>query len=467
MVLATALTRMPRDIFSRLYRISGFRLALQSAGLSVLSAVIVFAIIHHASEATVRAQLDGTITAEKADILSDTVDDHKTLPQSVRDAVSDSIVTFYALTGADGDLLAGNFTVPPGVGAHWHGFRTLTRRDGLALPPHISAIRGVAEKLSNGETLYVAENASSLVALNRLITNAFLAVCGTILLLGMAGGALLARSTLLRVDAISDTSRDIMNGDLSRRIEIDGTGDEFDRLAVSLNTMLARIQALMENIRQVTNDISHDLRSPLGRLREHLEAARVDTNDPALQAVFDEALLQVDTALGIFAAMLRIAEIEAGERRSRFARVDITTLLNNLAETFEIVAEAEGRTFHADIAPELEVLGDSELLIQMFVNVIENAIRHTPLAGRVSLRAGRGKSRDILVVIADHGPGIPAHERRRVMQRFVRLDASRHNPGAGLGLALVGAIVELHSGQISLEDNAPGLSVLIKLGVPA
>jgi signal transduction histidine kinase len=450
-----------------LLRTSGFRLALRSLALSLGGAVLVFLIIHHAAETIWREQIDATVGGALTDILSDVQRNREGLAQNVRDTMAEGGGLFFADIGPDGNLRAGNFNVSPAVLARWTGSHTFRRGQGLVLPPRVLAVRGIAQKFPDGETLLIAQNASPLLATNALISRSFVAVFGTILALGLLSGYLAARTESRRVEAIATTLREIMNGDLSRRVPVGQAGDEFDRLAAGLNAMLQRLQELMENLRQVTTDIAHDLRSPLARLREHLELSRRRFTGPGLPRMFDEALLQIDQALDIFAAMLRIAEVEAGARRSHFARVDITTLLHNLAETFETVAEAEGRTFRADIAPELEILGDSELLIQMFVNVIENAIRHTPFAGLVSLRAERDKSRDILVVIADHGPGIPAHERRRVMQRFVRLDASRHNPGAGLGLALVAAIVELHSGQISLEDNAPGLSVLIKLGLEA
>lgn len=451
---------MFKQAIIRLLRTSGFRLALQSTALSIFGALIVFTIIYRAAQATVRAELDATVASEQADVISD-AGDHSSIAQSVADATSESQGTFYALTGPDGGMLAGNLKITPQSAGKWKGWKTLKQNDGLFLPPHITAIRGLAAKLDNGDILYVAENASSLNALDRLIAKSFLAVFGTILALGVAGGLLTARGALKRVEAITETSREIMSGDLSRRIAINGTGDEFDRLSINLNKMLERIQALMENIRQVSNDISHDLRSPLGRLREHLELARQTTEDAALQTVFDDAISQVDAALSIFAAMLRIAEIEAGARRRSFAPVDLSALLNDLAETFETVGEAEGMTLVAKVPPKIFVFGDCELLTQMFVNIIENAIRYCPLGSLVFLTAEKTASNNVKVTIADNGPGIPIQERSRVLQRFVRLDEARHSEGTGLGLALVSAVIELHSGKITLEDNGPGLKVMI------
>jgi signal transduction histidine kinase len=335
--------------------------------------------------------------------------------------------------------------------------------DGIILPPHITAIRGLATKLENGNVLYVAENASALHALNHLIRNAFVAVFGTILAMGVGGGMFVARQTLTRVEAMSKTSQDIMGGDLSRRIPLNGTGDEFDRLASNLNTMLERIEVLMENVRQVSNDIAHDLRSPLARLREHLELSRQPTLEPKTCIAFDEGITQVDSALSIFAAMLRVAEIEAGARRRDFKTIDLSALLFDLTETFETVADAEDMKLSSQIVPDLYVTGDQELLTQMFVNIIENAIRHSPCGSRIFVVAQHKPPDFIEIEISDNGPGIPASEYTRVLKRFVRLDASRQSPGTGLGLSLVAAVVELHNGQIKLSGNEPGLRVSIDL----
>ena len=447
---------------TRLLRTSGFRLALQSAALSIFGALIVFAIIYHASQVTVRSELDSTVASEQADVMSDAHDDGSIL-KSIQVATAESEGTFYALTGPDGGLLAGNLPVTPQAAKFWHGWHTTRRDHGIALPTHVTAIRGLATRLDNGDTVYVAENASALHALDHLIAKAFLAVFGTILALSVAGGLIAARSTLKQVEAISNTSRDIMNGDLSRRIALSGTGDEFDRLSNNLNTMLERIQILMENIRQVSNDIAHDLRSPLARLREHLELSRQNSREPALRLAFDEAIVQTDSALSIFAAMLRIAEVEAGARRRDFIYVNVSDLLYDLAETFETVAESENKTWSAKIAPDLYIHGDAELLTQMIVNVIENAIRHSPPGSHISMTAQSMSGGSVKVTISDNGFGIPPHERSRVLQRFVRLDASRHTPGTGLGLALVAAVIELHDGEIHLENNEPGLKVVIQL----
>ncbi len=453
---------MLRDAVTRITRTSSFRLALQSAALSVFGAIIVFAIIYRASESTVRSALEATVTSEQADVISDARDDASIL-KAVQVATAESDGTFYALMDPSGKLLAGNLALSPQAAQTWNGWRTMGRDDGISLPPHITAIHGLSTKLQNGDVLYVAENASALEALNELIRNAFLAVFGTILAIGFGGGLFIARQTLTRVESMSKTSHDIMEGDLTRRIPLNGTGDEFDRLATNLNAMLDRIEVLMENLQQVSNDIAHDLRSPLARLREHLELARHHTREPATQTAFDEGIAQVDSALSIFSALLRIAEVEAGARRRDFKVVDLSTLLRDLVETFETVAESESMTLTAAIADGLSVAGDRSLLAQMLVNIIENSIRHSPAGSKIFIEAGPRYPDHVEIVISDNGPGIPPEEYTHVLQRFVRIDASRHSPGTGLGLALVAAVVELHNGKIDLRANNPGLRVSILL----
>jgi signal transduction histidine kinase len=454
---------MLETVALRILRTSSFRLAVQSAVLFAFGALVVFAVIYNATEVTVRAELDNTVTGETADIISDVRDDHKSIIDSVEDAISESAGTFYVLTGPDHTALAGNLVMTRETASIWQGWHTIDRHDGLDLPRHITAIRGLATRLPGGDILYVAENASALHALKHLIAQAFLAVFGALLALGLIGGLWVARGTFRRVEAISDTTRDIIHGDLSRRIALVGSGDEFDRLAENLNVMLERIQALMENVQQVSNDIAHDLRSPLARLREHLELAQQKTREAETRVAFEAGIEQVDSALSIFAAMLRIAEVEAGARRRDFANIDLSALLRDLSDTFETVADAQGAHLSSDIANDLHVTGDRELLIQMFVNIIENAIHHSPAGSRVVMTARSSGAERLEVVIADDGPGIPATERTRVLKRFVKLDAARHRRGTGLGLPLAVAVVELHNGGIDLTDNNPGLRVTIGL----
>jgi signal transduction histidine kinase len=457
---------LPPWLKNRVFKTSAFRLAMQAAVLSLAGAVIIFVIIYKASEGTVRSEIERTASSQQADVLADTAGGAESMVQAVTAEIATSPGTFYAVGAPNGDMLGGNLPLPPGFLRNLRGWRTLTNADGIRLPPHVAAVRGITTRLLDGEILFVGESAGGLIALDRLILHAFLAVIFVTVLLGLAGGLFIARASLTRVEAISAASRRIMAGDFSRRIALNGSDDEFDHLAASLNAMLARIQALMENLKQVTNDIAHDLRSPLARLRERLELAHRETTDPAMHLIFDEAIAQVDVALNIFGAMLRIAEIEAGARRRGFAPVDLSKLLTELAETFEAVAEANHKQLAAAITPGLAVHGDQELLTQMFANLIENAIQHTPPWANISLHA-ETKAGLTEICVADNGLGIPEHERARVLQRFVRLDTARHSAGNGLGLALAAAVAELHGYSLRLDDNAPGLRAILSLPATA
>jgi len=253
----------------------------------------------------------------------------------------------------------------------------------------------------------------------------------------------------------------IMAGKLDERVPAIGMGDEYDRLTYNLNAMLDRIQTLMEGLRQVSTDIAHDLRTPLTRLRQQLESTLALDPSEAVESAVDRALAQVDEVLMTFDALLRIGQIEAGAGRARFETLDLSAIMERVRLAFEPAANDAGKSLVAGIAAGIAVRGDRELLTQMFANLIENALTHTygPTTIVVSL-ARDGNA--IIAAVADDGPGIPAHERDRVIRRFYRLDASRSTAGSGLGLALVAAIAELHGARLTLAANDPGLRVEVR-----
>jgi len=278
----------------------------------------------------------------------------------------------------------------------------------------------------------------------------------------LVGGALMSASVLRRIEAVSQTSRDIIRGDLARRIPLNGSGDEFDHLAVSLNAMLDRIGVLMEGLRQVSTDIAHDLRTPLTRLRQRLELAQQQPPDAqALSAALGATLTGIDAILQTFGALLRIAQIESGARKASFRTVDLSELLHTVAEIYQPAIEEKSQSLHEDIAAGLAVNGDRELLTQLFANLMENASRHCDAGAHIELSA-RHAGNAIEVAVADDGRGIPAEMRGKVLQRFVRLDTSRTTPGNGLGLALAHAVATLHDAELKLSDNGPGLRASVR-----
>ena len=270
----------------------------------------------------------------------------------------------------------------------------------------------------------------------------------------------LRRSVVARIESINRTSRRIMEGELSERIRSHGSGDEFDELITNLNAMLERIESLMEDVRRVSDNVAHDLRTPLGRLRTRLERLRDAEGDGASVELAEAALEEADQMLATFNALLRIARIETRQRRHAFERVNVATVGNDVADLYAPVAESRGITLrHSGI--EAPVDGDADLIFQSLANLLDNAVKYTPEGGAVTLHVTSDDD-TVTVLVADSGPGIPPEEREAVLRRFYRLEPARNAPGSGLGLSLVAAVAELHEATLELEDNAPGLVVRLR-----
>ncbi len=290
-----------------------------------------------------------------------------------------------------------------------------------------------------------------------------------VIALAVGGGALIASRAQRRLDAVRDTMGRVSHGELAARIPLLGKGDDIDLLSRDINVALERLSAAVESMRQVSSDIAHDLKTPLNHLKITLEEAqRREAAGAPVGGMVDAALVEADQINQTFEALLRIAQIEAGSRKSRFADVDLANIFVSLAETYRDVAEDSGRTLVCDVDPcdARIILGDRELLIQMYANLIENAIRHAPEGAVIRLSmASEGDS--IVTSVADNGPGIPEDEREKVFRRLYRLEKSRTSSGTGLGLSLVKAIADLHGAEIRLEDARPGLRAVIAFARPA
>jgi signal transduction histidine kinase len=315
-------------------------------------------------------------------------------------------------------------------------------------------------RLENDVFLLVGENRYRAVKAREAILQAFGWGVLITVLLAAGGGATLGAGFLRRIEAINRTTRSIMDGDLSERVPTRGGEDEMDQLAINLNAMLDRIQGLMEGLKRVSDDIAHDLRTPLSRLRHRLEAARAKSG-PDGERVFEQCILELDGILATFSALLRIAQIESGARRASFSDVSLGGILGTVSEAYTAVAEDQDQKLEVRVERDFSISGDRELLTQMVANLIENAIRHCPAGVRISASVGQDASAPVLS-ITDTGPGIPAAEREKVFQRFYRLETSRTTPGSGLGLALVKAVAILHGATVELSDNRPGLCVNIR-----
>jgi len=270
----------------------------------------------------------------------------------------------------------------------------------------------------------------------------------------------LFRTTIADVAA---TATAIGAGDLTRRVRVSGQGDEFDMLAETINDMLERMTRLMDGVRQVSNAIAHDLRTPITRARARLEdAATHAASTDELRAAVDRAIVDLDGIVAIFQALLRIAEIEAGARRSAFAPLDAAPLLHDLVELYDAVAEERGQMLEAEIPAHVPVFGDRDMLQQAVANLLDNALKFSPIGEIIRLAAELSPS-GVTITVADHGPGIPEADRGRATERFFRGESARSSPGSGLGLALVQAVALLHGGTLTLEDNHPGLRAVLRL----
>ena len=446
----------------RLLRTTNFRLTVFYAGSFSLSVLAVFAIVAWSTTQFMKRQIDITVSNEIVEVLADSAGrGPEGLAVIVQQMAQSAAGVSYLLQDRNGHVVAGNMSaMVPRTGvillAHTPSrYRPRRRFD------RSTGLRGRGVILPTGDYLFVALSDAELGEMQSVIAKGFLAGLAATIVFAVLGGLATSSGLLRRIEAISRTSREIMAGDLGRRIALRGGNDEFDHLAMSLNAMLDRIQALMSGLQQISNDIAHDLRTPLSRMRQRLElAARREHTVGGLQAAMSASIADSDAILHTFSALLRVAQIEAGTRRAGFATVAVSGLIEDLVEAYVPVAEERAQQLGRGIEAGLMVRGDRELLAQAVSNLIENAINHAP-AGAALHVSGERLGEMVRIMVCDDGPGIPAAFRTKVLQRFYRLESSRTTPGQGLGLSLVQAIVDLHDATLVLEDNEPGLRCIL------
>jgi signal transduction histidine kinase len=313
--------------------------------------------------------------------------------------------------------------------------------------------RGRIFALSGDFTLLVAQDVHERYLSTRMFTTTLPWTVALILLFGLAGGALMSRNMLRRLDAINRTSGEIIKGDLTRRVPLAGSGDEFDLLAENLNRMLDRIERLMKGLREVTDSVAHDLRTPLNRLRNRLEESVARLHASGAQASeIERAIAETDQLIGTFNALLLIAETDAGTTRAAMTALDMGEVAADVVELYEPLAEERHVSLVLLPAGDVTVEGNRSLIAQALANLVDNAIKYTPEGGAVRIRIAVTDA-GVDLSVADSGPGIPAEDRVRVVERFVRLEASRNSPGTGLGLSLVAAVAHFHNAQLELQDS--------------
>jgi len=446
-------------------RSAPFRIATAYAALFAVSVAALFGVVLWSTTREMTTEIKGAIEQDMRPLVTAYHDGRLSrLVEAVRERARAAMSgeAFYLLQTPSGKALAGNLEpLAPFSGWREIVFETVVDSD----RDRDRSERVIALGVSlDGAFVLVGRSMRRVTEVQEILLRSLGWAIATTLVLALAGGALLSRGALRRIEEIGRTTQAIVDGDLSRRVPTGNARDEIDRLAGNINHMLDRIEELMEGLRQVTNDIAHDLRTPLGRLRQRLETARRrERTVEGHKAALDQAIEEIDAILDTFNALLRIAQIEAGARKTHFTEVDLSELARTIVEAYEMVAEHNGQTLRATIADDLALRGDRDLLTQMLANLVENAIRHTPAGTTITLVLAAGAEGPVIEV-ADDGPGIPADERDKVLRRFYRLETSRTTPGSGLGLSLVRAIADLHDAEIALRDNAPGLRVAVRFG---
>ncbi|MBV8682604.1 MAG: HAMP domain-containing histidine kinase [Caulobacteraceae bacterium] len=441
-----------------MFRSTSTRLAaLYTAGFA-LSVVVLGASILLSTGATLRRQFDTRLRAEAGALAEEfRTEGLSGVIQAVRERENTPGELDYGLQSPDGSPLAGRLS-------RTHAPEGWSRLSAPSGAQRTEVLRVLTTRLPQGYRLILGDSDEQNDALEDTLATSFEWAFVAVLVVGALGGYSLGRDVHRRLTAMTAAAEGIIDGDLVRRIPLGGSDDELDRLAATFNRMLDRIAALMESLRQVSNDVAHDLRTPLTRLRQRLEASRLAPAGEERTEAIAAAIDDVDAILETFAALLRIAQIEGGARRAGFKPVDLSEVARTVVDAFAPSAEDVGQclTLQADTGVVIE--GDAELLTQMTANLVENALRHAGDKTRVAVEVRRRRA-DAEIVVRDDGPGVPEAERERILDRFYRLERSRSTPGSGLGLALVSAVARLHGATLRLVDAAPGLKVSVSFSL--
>jgi signal transduction histidine kinase len=454
----------------RLLKSAGFRFAALFAAMFAIAAIALVAVLWWATAGALDRQTDAAVRADAIALAERWREAGATgLAEAIEERLAVDVENelIYLLMDAEGQRrLAGNLDRwPAELTSDTVWFRTRVLHDGLATEARMHRV------MLPGLRLLVGRDETERSQLRRLLTEGVVWASGAVAVFALAGAWLIRHVLQGRMGPAFATTAAIAGGDLSSRVALSGRGDEFDRLAQTLNTMLDRIGTLMEGVRGVSDAIAHDLRTPISRARAKLEdALETSSDEEALRAAVEQGIADLDGISRIFQALLRIAEAEAGARRAAFAPFDLAPVLSDAAEIYDAMAEARGQRLVTTLPETLEIIGDRDLLLQAVANLLDNAIKFTPTDGRVELTARRIGAA-IEVAVADDGPGISPEDRSHVGERLFRADKARATPGSGLGLSLVRAVAHLHAGGVRLEDavvgrNPPGLRVVLRLPAP-
>ena len=440
------------------------RIALRYACLYAVLMIIGSSILYWASSRYVDEQISAGLQQRLVELLRiDHEKGRQKLIDTLRDqqSIAGDFHRRFLLSTADGKKIAGNL----------NGWPPDLKMDGRVINVWIAdqliSKQGdpdgywpmIAQTLADGSRLLLAQSLVQSEELQEVILYTILLILIGSIILVLTMGWFIGRSMLTRIDHVIHTAKAIISGDFSQRIPVSHRHDEFDELAGQLNYMLNRIEQLLTGMRQVTDNVAHDLRRPLSRLRNRLEITLLEKRDIAeYQQVLTETIADTEELIRTFNALLEIAQAEAGSFRGEWSKVDISTLLYELGKLYQQLAESQGQKLTIEVQHGIQVKGNRHLLAQAISNLLDNAIKYSPVNGKISLLAEAE-----MIQVTDNGPGIPSAEYNRVMDRFVRLDNARSTPGNGLGLSLVKVVGDLHNITIRLKNNQPGLIVQLLL----
>jgi signal transduction histidine kinase len=457
---------------SRLFRSTAFRLTLLYMGVFAIFATVALAYVawnaRRLIEDQIRQVIDAEITGLSEQFRQGGI---RRLIVVIEQRARGPGASLYLVTSPLGERLAGNVEqVPIGLldrAGESEIPYTRSAEDQTGTRNAVAIVR--VYLLPAGFRVLVGRDASERDRLRHVVRRAGGWALGVVLILGVLGGFVIARRILKRVDGMSETTLSIMTSDLKDRLPVKGNGDELDRLAINLNTMLDRITVLMGGLRQVSDNIAHDLKTPLTRLRNRAdEALRPNATQDDMRRALEGVTEDADNLIRVFNALLMIARLEAGQARETMAPFDASAAALSVAELYEAVAEEAGARLVVDVAPGLVAHGNRELVGQALANMVDNALKYgrpPDGSGPIVTFSARRDASLIVFEVGDRGPGIPDGQRAKALERFGRLDASRTQPGFGLGLSLARAVATIHDGALVLKDNAPGLAVV--LSVPA
>jgi signal transduction histidine kinase len=450
----------------RVLRSTSLRLALVYAAIFILSSLLLVGVVWWRTAAYLQQETDAVILAD-AQAIGDRLQDFglpgaiETIDQRIA-TPSDDEHAIYFLGDPTLSRVAGNLVAwPAELGSDPGWYQIELERHG-----RLHATRVLFVRLAGGFDLLVGRDVQDRVAIQQLILDGLAWAAGTAVLLAIGGGLLVRRSVMGRVDAINRTAAAIVQGDLTQRVPMRGSSDEFDQLAQTINGLLQQIEILIDGVRNASNAVAHDLRTPLAELRGRLEGLFRARPDP--QTTFGElegAVSDLDRLIGIFNALLRLAEIDSGARLTGFTAVRIDQIIDEVADLYLPVAEENGVSIVTVAPPGLFVTGDPYLLAQAIGNLVDNAVKFSPVGGTIRVSAQGSEADRIAIVVSDEGPGIADAEKVRVTERFYRGEASAGRDGVGLGLSLVAAVARLHGGALGLSNGTPGLVAKLLLPI--